>query len=310
MSSDFRFRPAAAGATGSGDGAGHGSRLRFATCDIDLLTREVRRDGVAVRLRPRVFDLLVALIEQRPRVVPRQELLRRVWGRTALSDSVLARAVMEARRAIGDSAAEPRLIVTTHSVGYRFGGALHTPAAAATGMTGMPPGTPATGVTPGRAADRLLPALRDRAGLLDFLAAEHPVAVRSDLALCVAMFGLHPDSLEPGLPAEARQRTARQLGQVLRQNCRQHDLPTCIDAETFALVLCGVGPTLAQTICERLRRRLQAMDWSGFGLRHAVPLGIALADLAEDAQPGSGLERLRRLLDSALHMPAGAIVVR
>ena len=96
--------------------------LRFGRCQVDLRSREVWLDGCAQSVRPRVFDLLVLLLLQRPRAVPRDELMKSLWKRSAMSHSVLSRTVMEARRAIGDSTSEPMLIATVHSIGYRFDG--------------------------------------------------------------------------------------------------------------------------------------------------------------------------------------------
>ena len=92
----------------------------FGDCVVDTGAREIRRGGQVQATAPRVFDLIVFLIEHRRRVVPKDELLDRVWSGAFLSDSVIARAVMKARHCIGDNAAEPKLIKTIHRVGYRF----------------------------------------------------------------------------------------------------------------------------------------------------------------------------------------------
>lgn len=96
-------------------------RWAFADCEIDVPARTIVRAGQAQTFEPKVFDLIVHLVNQRHRVVPQRELLEHVWGRrVVVSGGVVARTVMKARRVIGDDAAEPTLIRTVHRVGYRF----------------------------------------------------------------------------------------------------------------------------------------------------------------------------------------------
>ncbi|MBC8056993.1 MAG: winged helix-turn-helix domain-containing protein, partial [Rhizobiales bacterium] len=92
----------------------------FDACVVDTAAREVRLDGVLQPVAPRVFDLLVYLLEHRDRVVSKNELLEHVWSGAVLTDSVVARAVMKVRKAIGDAADEPTSIRTLHRIGYRF----------------------------------------------------------------------------------------------------------------------------------------------------------------------------------------------
>ncbi len=87
----------------------------------------IERDNFRVRkgeqlksLTPRAFDVLIYLIEQRGRVVEKQELFERVWKETFVTDNALMRAVKEIRRELGDTAAAPRYIETVHKRGYRF----------------------------------------------------------------------------------------------------------------------------------------------------------------------------------------------
>jgi DNA-binding winged helix-turn-helix (wHTH) protein/tetratricopeptide (TPR) repeat protein len=100
---------------------------RFGECEVSITRREVLLQGEKRVLEPRPFDLLAYLIEQRHRVVTKNELLERLWQQEFVSGSVIARAVMKARHAIGDNGKEPALIRTVHRKGYRFVGELeHT----------------------------------------------------------------------------------------------------------------------------------------------------------------------------------------
>lgn len=96
------------------------ARYRFAACELRPHARELLRDGRAVTVQRRVFDLLAYFVRNPGRVIGKEELLHNVWGRSILSDSVVASAVMKVRRAIGDSNQAPLLLQTAHRVGYRF----------------------------------------------------------------------------------------------------------------------------------------------------------------------------------------------
>ena len=101
-------------------------KLVFEDCVLDLATRQLWRRDSLVSLQPRVFDLLVFLINRRERAVNKDEIQDAVWGNTVVSETALTRAVMKARRAIGDDADEQRLIRTVHGHGYQFTGQLIT----------------------------------------------------------------------------------------------------------------------------------------------------------------------------------------
>jgi DNA-binding winged helix-turn-helix (wHTH) protein len=82
--------------------------------------RELRRDGELITLQPQVFDLLVYLLENRDRVVSRDDLIALVWGGRLVSDSTLDSRINAARNAIGDSGKEQKLIRTIPRKGIRL----------------------------------------------------------------------------------------------------------------------------------------------------------------------------------------------
>ncbi len=86
--------------------------LLFENCEIQADRRELRRDSTVVHVEPQVFDVLVYLVRHRDRVVSKDELIRSVWEGRFVSDDTLASRVSAARRAIGDTGAEQRLIRT------------------------------------------------------------------------------------------------------------------------------------------------------------------------------------------------------
>ena len=82
--------------------------------------RELKRDGEAVDIEPRAFDLLIFLIENRDRAVNKAEIQDAIWPSMIVTETALTRAVMKARKAIGDDANRQELIKTVHGHGYRF----------------------------------------------------------------------------------------------------------------------------------------------------------------------------------------------
>jgi TolB-like protein len=99
-------------------------RYLFDDYALDTERRELRRADTPVAIEPKVFDLLAYVIENRQRVVSRDDLIAHVWDGRMVSESALARCIYEARRAIGDSGEAQRLIKTLPSKGLRFVGAV------------------------------------------------------------------------------------------------------------------------------------------------------------------------------------------
>ena len=113
--------------------SGAGVRFEFGEYLADDATRQVLRGAAAVHLSPKAFDLLIALIRERPRVLPKAEIHARLWPNTFVSDASLAMVVAEVRAALGESARQPEFIRTVHRHGYAFqGGAREVPDAVRT----------------------------------------------------------------------------------------------------------------------------------------------------------------------------------
>ena len=103
---------------------------RFGDHEVDVARFEVRSRGERVPVEPQVFDVLAFLIEHRDRVVTKEELLDGVWGDRFVSESALTTRIKEARRAVGDTGREQRVIRTVHGRGYQFVADLDAPAGA------------------------------------------------------------------------------------------------------------------------------------------------------------------------------------
>jgi TolB-like protein len=97
-------------------------QYRFEDYVLDPERRELTRGSEAIAAGPQVFDLLLCLVQNREHVVSKDELLDLVWGGRIVSESTLTSHINAARRAIGDSGQEQRLIRTIARKGFRFVG--------------------------------------------------------------------------------------------------------------------------------------------------------------------------------------------
>ena len=95
-------------------------RLQFANHTLDVDRRELHCGSTPVPVEPQVFDLLWFLLENRDRVVSKDDLINAVWGGRIVSESTLTSRITAARKAIGDTGSDQKLIRTIARKGFRF----------------------------------------------------------------------------------------------------------------------------------------------------------------------------------------------
>jgi TolB-like protein len=93
---------------------------RFGPFELDTARAELRADSAIRPVEPQVFALLTLLVENRERLVSRDELLDKVWDGRIVSDAALASRIKSARQALGDDGRSQRFIRTIHGQGFRF----------------------------------------------------------------------------------------------------------------------------------------------------------------------------------------------
>jgi DNA-binding winged helix-turn-helix (wHTH) protein/tetratricopeptide (TPR) repeat protein len=98
--------------------------FRFGELELDESLLELRRAGVVLSIEPKPLRLLLYLIENRARVLPKQELFQAIWPGIVVSDTALSSALKDVRRALGDDGAQQRWIRTQRGRGYRWVGAV------------------------------------------------------------------------------------------------------------------------------------------------------------------------------------------
>ena len=87
---------------------------------LDIDRRELRRGSDLVAIEPQVFDLLQYLIQNRERIVSKDDLIAAVWDGRIISDSTLSSRITAVRHAVGDSGEGQRLLRTVPRKGFRF----------------------------------------------------------------------------------------------------------------------------------------------------------------------------------------------
>lgn len=94
--------------------------IRFGEVELDVDGCEVKRDAELQAIEPKAFNLLLYLIENRTRVVSKDEIYQVIWDGRIISEATLTSCINVARTAIGDSGKLQKFIRTFPRRGYRF----------------------------------------------------------------------------------------------------------------------------------------------------------------------------------------------
>jgi len=97
-----------------------GHIFQFKDFTIDIDQRVLLREGLPVALAPKVFDTLLALVENHGRIVLKDELMERLWPDTFVEEANLTFNIQQLRKSLGDNARSPVYIQTVARRGYRF----------------------------------------------------------------------------------------------------------------------------------------------------------------------------------------------
>lgn len=95
-------------------------RFAFDTFVVDTATHELLDRGAPVAIEPKVFDVLIYLIENNDRVVSKDELVEAVWEGRFISDAAISSAISAVRKALQDDGQEQRFVKTVRGRGFRF----------------------------------------------------------------------------------------------------------------------------------------------------------------------------------------------
>ena len=95
-------------------------RYTFGPFSLDTEARALLREGEPIPMAGKTFDTLVVLVQNRGRLVDKEELLSRVWPGTVVEEANLSQAIFTVRKILGDSPKDPRYIATIAGRGYQF----------------------------------------------------------------------------------------------------------------------------------------------------------------------------------------------
>ncbi len=94
--------------------------FRINRCIVDTNAFELRRDDEIIAVQPQVFDLLLLLLENRHRLVTKEEIFQRIWKNRIVSDAALSSRIKTLRQALGDDGTEQGCIRTVRRRGFRL----------------------------------------------------------------------------------------------------------------------------------------------------------------------------------------------
>lgn len=209
--------------------AGTPRSYEFGPFTLDTLQHALLKEGKPVGLTPKTYDTLLVLVQNRGRMLSKEELMKTLWPDSFVEESNLTQQVSMIRRALGESASDPRYIATVTGRGYRFDAEVRT------SLDSVPP--PSSTISPlqgmsaagDQGSDEQVPAIRTNT-----LAAESagPIAVPRSTTrrwvllsiaalavLAVAVVAIRFSHLNP--PKTAPSATRRSLAILPLQNLKQ-----------------------------------------------------------------------------------------
>src|SRR4051794_34228425 len=99
-------------------------KYRFGEFTLDPSRSIVRKADRVVKLRPKVYDALLYILQNRGRLVGKEELIHALWSDAIVTDDSLVQCMVELRRALEDRAQE--IVRTVPRRGYEFTAAVTT----------------------------------------------------------------------------------------------------------------------------------------------------------------------------------------
>ena len=87
---------------------------------IDSKNFIIKQSGNKIEVEPLVFDLIIYLIENRSKLVTREEIFENIWYNRIVSDATLSNHITKARSVLGDDGQSQNIIKTIHGRGYQF----------------------------------------------------------------------------------------------------------------------------------------------------------------------------------------------
>ena len=96
------------------------SAFLFDDVRVEPGTFQAFKAGSAIQLEPKALRLLLFLIENRGRLIEKEEILDAIWNGANVTENALTREIGKLRKLLGDDPKAPKYIQTVHTRGYRF----------------------------------------------------------------------------------------------------------------------------------------------------------------------------------------------
>ncbi len=93
---------------------------RFGEFEVDIVDETLRREGEKVNISPRMFQVLLLLLQRSGEIVTKDEFFEKIWDGAFVEDNNLTVAVRGLRKALQDDAKQARFIENLPRKGYRF----------------------------------------------------------------------------------------------------------------------------------------------------------------------------------------------
>ena len=93
---------------------------RFEEFELDRDRFELRHNGVVLSVQPKTLEILFLLVENRDRLVTKDEIVEGIWEGRAISDSALSSQIKALRKVLDDNGRDQRFIQTVYGKGFRF----------------------------------------------------------------------------------------------------------------------------------------------------------------------------------------------
>src|ERR1700749_1243707 len=108
-----------------GDNSRFEELYEFGPFRVDPARETLLKEGVAVPLTPKTFQILLVLVRHGKEIVTKDDLMKTVWPDTFVEEANLSRNIFMLRKALGETAQDHRYIVTVPGRGYRLAESLH-----------------------------------------------------------------------------------------------------------------------------------------------------------------------------------------
>ena len=120
--------------------------FRFGEYQLDPLTHSLRRGKELIRLNRRAFDVLLYLVQNPGKIIPRDELLKNAWPDTFVEENSLTQSISALRRALEEKPGVNNYIATLPGRGYQFVSPVQVTASELSAVS-VVPGIPGDGPT-------------------------------------------------------------------------------------------------------------------------------------------------------------------